>query len=82
LKEKTMYKSPAIAQTGRTILPEFARSLLAQAREAWQRTRTLNQLNELSDAHLKDIGVERREIGSVVEYELARLRRSDLGWQK
>jgi uncharacterized protein YjiS (DUF1127 family) len=77
-----MFKSRAATQTGPAILPGFARSLLARISEFRQRNRALGQLGELSDAHLKDIGIERREIGSVVERELQRLRRSDLSWQK
>jgi uncharacterized protein YjiS (DUF1127 family) len=82
LKEKTMFKSPATTAIGRRILPDFAHSLMVRVIETFQRIRTIDELNELSDEHLRDIGVERREIGSVVERELQRLRRSDLGWSK
>ncbi len=77
-----MFKSPAVTGARSAILPQFAQSLFARLREAWQRSRAVNELNGLSDQHLKDIGVDRREIGSVIDRELARLRRSDLAWHK
>ena len=39
-------------------------------------------LTDLTDADLRDIGMERRDIASVVDRELARLRRNDLSWHK
>ena len=77
-----MFKSPAVCRQSRPALPEAANSLFRRLREALLRTRTINELSGLSDQHLKDIGVERREIGSMVEAELQRLRRSDLAWHK
>ncbi len=62
-------------------LSEIVRSLFVWFRHASERNHTLDQLNELSDEHLKDIGVERRDIGFVVDRELERLRRSDLVWR-
>jgi uncharacterized protein YjiS (DUF1127 family) len=42
----------------------------------------MDELTGLTDADLKDIGMERRDIAAVVDRELARLRRNDLGWHK
>jgi uncharacterized protein YjiS (DUF1127 family) len=82
LKEKTMLKSPAVADAQRPIMAQSQPSLFVRLREAWQRSCAVNELNGLSDRHLRDIGVERREIGSVIDRELARLRWSDLAWHK
>ena len=53
----------------------------------WLRVRLLklkamDELTDLTDADLRDIGMERRDIATVVDRELARLRRNDLGWHK
>lgn len=77
-----MSKSPATAlpRVSSASAPRLSliRSALNWAWMKWERTRMLHQLAELSDEHLKDIGVERRAIGDVVERELQRLRRRDL----
>ncbi|MGE0008366.1 MAG: DUF1127 domain-containing protein [Parvibaculaceae bacterium] len=39
-----------------------------------RRLRTVNELEQLSDRQLRDIGVERREIEAIAEREIARLR--------
>jgi uncharacterized protein YjiS (DUF1127 family) len=62
-------------------LSEIVRSIFVWFRHASERNSTFDQLNELSDEHLRDIGVDRRDIGSVVERELERLRRSDIVWR-
>ena len=77
-----MLKSPAVADARRAVLAQSQPSLFARLHEAWQRSCAVNELNGLSDRHLRDIGVERREIGSVIDRELARLRRGDLAWHK
>jgi uncharacterized protein YjiS (DUF1127 family) len=85
LKEKTMFKSPAAGwQSSRESVrrPGPVATILTWAGEAWRRMRAVDALDGLSDRHLKDIGIDRREIGSVVECELARLRRSDLTWHR
>ena len=77
-----MLKSPTVADARRAIMAQSQPSLFVRLREAWQRNCAVNELNGLSDRHLRDIGVERREIRSVIDHELARLRRSDLAWYK
>jgi uncharacterized protein YjiS (DUF1127 family) len=84
LKEKAMFKSSA---SRRTRSPVTSFSALLAPIVAWtggmlRRMRAVDQLSDLSDAHLRDIGIDRREIGPVVERELARLRRSDVNWPK
>ena len=75
-----MFKSPAVSHECRPTFRRSAPSLFSRMGEALLRMRAINELNGLSDRHLKDIGVERREIGTIVESELQRLRRSDLTW--
>ena len=77
---KSSVSRPTTAPVSRQ--PLLVGSLLSWIGSRWLKLRALNELNELSDSHLKDIGIDRREIGSVVDRELSRLRRSDLAWHK
>ena len=76
-----MFKSPATTSPA-AVRSDVITSLWTRLSQAWQRNRTIDQLSDLSDEHLRDIGVDRRDIGQVVDRELARLRRSDLAWHK
>jgi uncharacterized protein YjiS (DUF1127 family) len=82
LKEKAMFRSSVNRRHQlATAYPPALASILTWLGDCWLKMHAVNELSELSDADLKDIGVDRREIGSVVDRELARLRRSDLTWR-
>jgi uncharacterized protein YjiS (DUF1127 family) len=52
----------------------FAR-LIGRLNEPFVRLRVVNELENLSDHHLRDIGIARRDIATIAEREIARLRR-------
>ncbi len=66
----------ATVQNHRTvaILPR----ILAAIRSRLHHLTAVNELNQLSDRALRDIGVERADIERVARRELARLRATDL----
>ena len=88
LRDRVGHHDPIDAERGQRkapagyLLGADGDNLEGRTRQALLRTRTINELAGLSDQHLKDIGVERREIGAIVDSELQRLRRSDLTWHK
>ena len=47
---------------------------LARIGDRFRRVAVINELEQLSDRQLRDIGLERREIVHVAEREIARLR--------
>lgn len=52
----------------------LARRTLNHLVEHVQRFRAVNELEQLSDRQLRDIGVDRRQIEQIAEREIARLR--------
>lgn len=52
----------------------LATRALAYLREQLQRFQAVNELEQLSDRQLRDIGVDRRQINEVAAREIARLR--------
>lgn len=77
-----MSSTSASARGASVRAPKALWLALAWLRARLLKLRALDELTGLSDADLRDIGMERRDIGSVVDRELARLRRNDLGWHK
>ena len=47
-----------------------------------RRRRALIELNDLSDHHLRDIGIDRPQIAELVKREIALERSPGLGWQR
>ena len=63
-------------------VPKKLSSAFGWVRSRFLRLNAMDELTGLTDADLRDIGIDRRDIVSVVDRELARLRRNDLGWRK
>ncbi len=57
-----------------TLRASLAQRALSYLGEQIQRFQAVNELEQLSDRQLRDIGVERRQIEAVAEREIARLR--------
>jgi uncharacterized protein YjiS (DUF1127 family) len=49
-------------------------SPLRRLAHVWQRGRAVNELKALSDAQLRDIGIERGDVGSLIDRELNKFR--------
>ena len=52
----------------------FVKRAFAGLGDRFRRFAAVNELEQLSDRQLRDIGVERREIEEIAEREIARLR--------
>ena len=77
-----MSSTSASARSASVRAPKTISLAFARLRGRLLKLRAMDELTGLADADLKDIGIERRDIASVVDRELARLRRNDLGWHK
>jgi uncharacterized protein YjiS (DUF1127 family) len=77
-----MSSTSASARGASVRAPKVISLALAWLRARLLKLRAMDELTGLTDADLRDIGMERRDIASVVDRELARLRRNDLGWHK
>ncbi len=58
----------------KTPRPSFLHRSLARLSDRARRLKAVNELENLSDRHLRDIGVERGQIGAIAEREIAKLR--------
>ncbi|WP_119391280.1 DUF1127 domain-containing protein [Taklimakanibacter lacteus] len=67
----TGYSLPGTAKASR---PSPLARLAGRLADAVRRLRAVNELEQLSDRQLRDIGVDRRLIEQVAEREIARLR--------
>jgi uncharacterized protein YjiS (DUF1127 family) len=48
--------------------------LLRRLAHSWQRSRGIEELKALPDAQLRDIGLDRRDVGPLIDQELDRFR--------
>ena len=65
------YSLPGPARTSR---PSFFARSLGRLADTVRHLRAVNELEQLSDRQLRDIGVDRRLIEQIAEREIARLR--------
>ena len=63
-----------LRQTRDPLAITLARRALAGLGRRVSRLRAVNELEQLSDRQLRDIGVERRQIEEIADREIARLR--------
>ena len=63
-----------IRQTRESLAITLAKRALAGLGRSASRFRAVNELEQLSDRQLRDIGVERRQIEEIADREIARLR--------
>ena len=68
----TSFSLPRIRQAQ---APSIVERLLDRLNEPFLRFRAVNELENLSDHQLRDIGIERPDIATIAEREIARLRR-------
>jgi uncharacterized protein YjiS (DUF1127 family) len=47
---------------------------LGRLADWWRRHRGLDELRHLTNAQLRDIGIERRDLEALIEYDLSRFR--------
>ena len=62
--------------------PAMLAGIFRNIRLALQRRQALVELNELSDHHLQDIGIDRPQIAELVKREIAWNGLLDSGWQR
>jgi uncharacterized protein YjiS (DUF1127 family) len=68
-------RAEPVAEPGFVRLGHFVRRLCRYAAEPWRRRAAINELRRLNTRALRDVGIERREIESLVDDMLAARRR-------